>query len=154
MGSKCEKRVTKSGGYSPNQLVFGFNPNLPSVLNDFLPALEPTISSEIVRKNLEALHKARENFIKAESSEKIKRALRHKTRTFSDETFESGEKVFYRRKEGGWRGPGTVVGTDGKVILIRHGGSFYKCHPCHLLKAQRALQHLETGPFVIRPEKK
>ena len=46
-------------GYSPNQLVFGRNPNLPSVINDKPPGLEGTTSSEVVAKNLNALHEAR-----------------------------------------------------------------------------------------------
>ena len=57
--------------YSPNQLVFGFNVNTPTVLTDKLPALTSTTSSEIIRKNLEALHSARQNYIAAELSEKI-----------------------------------------------------------------------------------
>ena len=37
-------------GYSPNQLVFGYNPNFPSVLTNKLPAMESEskTSSEIV----------------------------------------------------------------------------------------------------------
>ena len=62
-------------GFSANQLVFGFNVNLPSVITSSPPALETT-SSETIRKNLNAMHSARENFIKAESSKRIKRALR------------------------------------------------------------------------------
>ena len=51
------------GGYSPNQLVFGRNVNMPTVLEDKLPALESNISSDIIHKNLEALHSARKTFI-------------------------------------------------------------------------------------------
>ena len=65
-------------GYSPNQLVFGSNSNLPSCLNDKPPALEGTTSSEVVVKNLSALHAARKAFIENEESEKLRRALRHK----------------------------------------------------------------------------
>ena len=46
-------------GFSPSQLVFGQNPNLPSVLNDKLPALGGTTSSEEVAKHLNAKHEAR-----------------------------------------------------------------------------------------------
>ena len=37
-------------GFSPFQLVFGRNPNLPNILEDKPPALEGTTSSEIVAK--------------------------------------------------------------------------------------------------------
>ena len=63
-------------GFAPNQLVMGRNATYPSVLYDKLPALENDFTSELVRENLNALHSARENFIKAESSEKLRRALR------------------------------------------------------------------------------
>ena len=68
-------------GYSPNQLVFGRNPNLPTVINDKPLALEGTTSSEVVAKNLNALHEARIAFIENEASEKLRRVLRHKDST-------------------------------------------------------------------------
>ena len=61
----AKNALQNRGGFSPNQLVFGFNPNLPSVISDLPPALEGTTASDIVRKNLEALHSARENYAKS-----------------------------------------------------------------------------------------
>ena len=60
------------GEFSSNQLVFSYNPNLPSVLVDKLPALEGTTSSDIVQQNMNAMHILRQNFIAVESSEKIR----------------------------------------------------------------------------------
>lgn len=68
-------------GYSPYQLVFGRNPNIPSALTDQPPALEGTTTSEVVRNHINALYSARQAFTKAESSEKIRRALRKQVRT-------------------------------------------------------------------------
>ena len=59
-------------GFSPNQLVFGKNPNFPNICDDLLPALENKTTSEIVAKNLNALHQARQNCVKSESSTKNK----------------------------------------------------------------------------------
>ena len=59
-------------GFSPSQLVFGRNPNHPSVLTNELPALEENASTLTVANNLKAMQKAREAFIKSEASEKIK----------------------------------------------------------------------------------
>ena len=56
-------------GFAPNQLVFGSNPSLPNIVNNNLPALGQVEGSEMVRMNLNALHSARREFIKAESSE-------------------------------------------------------------------------------------
>ena len=112
---------------------------MPTVLTDKVPAFESTTSSEILRKNLEALHTARTKFIEAESSERIRRALRKKVRSYADVKYESSDKVFYKRKGmKGWRGPAKVFGYDGTVVLVRHGTAYYRCHPCHLLKVSQA----------------
>ena len=139
-------------GYSPNQLVLGSNINLPSVLTDNLPAHEIP-QSEIVRQKLSALHNSRKNFIAAESSERIKRALRHPVRTYSEQIYEPGEKVYYKRKDyKGWKGPAKVLGKKGNFVLIRHGNAFYRCHPCHVMKVHSQggndsnRDHSEVGP--------
>ena len=130
--------LQNNNGFSPNQLVFGRNTNLPTVLSDRLPALEPTTSSDIVRSNLQAIHSARKNFVAAENSDRIKRSLRHQVRTFSDVRYDNGDKVYYKRKNTkGWKGPGVVLGQDGKFVLVRHGGAYYRVHPCQLLHVKQ-----------------
>ena len=43
--------------------------------------------------------------------------------------------VYYKRQNyKGWKGPAVVLGQDGQNVLVRHGGAFYRVHPCHLLK--------------------
>ena len=124
------------GRYSPNQLVFGTNVNLPSVITDLAPALESLTSSDIVRRNLNALHDARKNFIKTELSTKIKRALRQNVITYCEENYQNGDKVFDKRRSVKvWKGLATLLIKEGNFVLIRHGSSFYRCHPCHLTKA-------------------
>ena len=152
----AKNALQNASGYSPNQLVFGRNTNMPTVLTDLPPALENTTASDIVRKNLEALHAARKNFIEAESSERVRRALRHKVRSYADQHYESGQKVFYRR-EGvkGWRGPGTVIGVESKCVLVRHGAAIYRCHPCHLMRVDSvASTRVEDKPAVQTAAKK
>ena len=41
-------------GYSPNQLLFRKNPNLPNTLVNDLPALEETTSSKLIAEHLNA----------------------------------------------------------------------------------------------------
>ena len=69
------------GGYRPYQLVFGRNPNSPSVLHDEIPALEGCTISETVRNHINHLHASRNAFVAAETCEKIRRALRHRIRS-------------------------------------------------------------------------
>ncbi|CAG2237353.1 unnamed protein product [Mytilus edulis] len=99
--------------YSPYQIVFGRNPNLPSTLVNKPPALEgETMTSE--------------------SSEKIRRALRKQVRP-SGEKFRNGDKVYFLR-DNQWKGPGTVIGQDNVVVFIRYGGTYVRVHECRILR--------------------
>ena len=114
------------------------NVTLPSVLTGKPPALDSPCQSDLIGKKLAAIYSARQNFIKAESSERLKRAFRHQVRTYSEENHEAGDKVYYKRKSTkGWTGPAKVFEKEGNFVLITHGSSFYRCHPCHLIKVSR-----------------
>ena len=121
-------------GWSPYQLVYGSNPNLPGVLTDKPPALENTTISEKFARHLNALHSSRRAFVQAESSERIRRALRHKIRT-SGEYYQHGDRVYYKRDDDHrWKGPGIVIGQDGKVVFVRHGSMYVRVPPCRLIR--------------------
>ena len=121
-------------GYSSYQLVFGKNPNLPNIMTSGPPALEGSTTSEVLAKHLNVLHSARQAFIKSESDERIRRALRHKIRA-SEQRFENGDLVYYKRQgQEKWLGPGKVVFQDGRVVFVRHGGTFVRVSPNHLIK--------------------
>ena len=123
-------------GYAPNQLVFGRNPALPNVFIDRPPALTLTPCSEIVRNNLNAMHAARQDYVRLESSEKVKRALRHNIRSTEADDLHNGSQVYYKRNDSyQWYGPGVVIGRDGKQFLVRHGGVYVRVHACRLTSA-------------------
>ena len=120
-------------GFSPFQLVFGRNPVLPALQTDKPPALDNETTCDMLRKNLEAMHAARQAHIRSESSEKVRRALSHNIRTYSDVQFFTGDKVYYRRRSSKkWSGPATVIGKNGQQVLVKHGGEYYRVHPCRL----------------------
>ena len=120
-------------GFSPNQLVFGFNPNLPNIGEDSPSALENITPSQIVANNLIALRKAREEFLKADANERIRRALSQNIRKTEDENVVPGSYVYYKRNgEDKWRGPARVIGKDGKVNVLRHGGQMVRAHICRV----------------------
>ena len=119
-------------GFSPNQLVFGRNPNFPNVCDNALPALEGKTTSEI-RDNLNAMHLACQQFIKEESSDRLRRAIKHQTRTYSDIRYNTGDLVYYKRANNNeWKGPGTVIGQDGQHVLVKHASTYIRVHPCKL----------------------
>ncbi|XP_066911985.1 uncharacterized protein [Clytia hemisphaerica] len=129
-------------GFSPNQLVFGRNPNFPSVLTDKLPALEGKTTSEVVRDNLNAMHSARKAFVASEASEKIRRALRHNVGSSVDVKYVTQDSVYYKRKnDPKWKGPGTVIGQDGQQVLVKHGSVYVRVHPCRLMLEKSEVQY-------------
>ncbi|GAB1599884.1 hypothetical protein Ahia01_000265900 [Argonauta hians] len=120
-------------GFSPNQLVFGRNPNIPTVLDSKPPALEGVTSSKLIAQHLNAMHTARAAFIQAEASEKLRRALMKKTRMSTVHSYKTGDEVYYKRKDSRrWHGPGIVIGGINKQVFVKHGGTFLRINPCHL----------------------
>ena len=109
-------------GFSSYQLVLGANPRLPNVVYDKLPSLEGVTTSETVVAHLQGLHTARKEFIASESSERIRRALRHKVRA-CERSYANGEKVYYKRDADKWKGPAVVIGHDGNTYFLRHGAN-------------------------------
>ena len=121
-------------GFSSYQLVFGQNPNLPNVMTDNPPSLHGSTTSEMLATHINALHAARQAFIQSESSERVRRALRHKVRA-SEQKFSNGDRVYYKRQgKDRLLGPAKVVFQDGKVVFVRHGGVFVRVSPNHLIK--------------------
>ena len=96
--------------------------------------MENPEKSEAVTKHLTALHAARRAFTKAESSDRIYRALKHKVRV-SNEFFCNGDKVFFKRDDcNQWRGHVTVIGQNGKIVLITYGEQLVRVASCRLVK--------------------
>ena len=54
-------------------------------------------TSKILIDNLTAFHKAREASVASESSEKIRRALKHNLRTSADIKYVTGDSVYFKR---------------------------------------------------------
>ena len=124
-------------GYSSYQLVFGRNPNLPSIFTDKLPALSGETTSQIVGEHISALYATRKAYTEAECSERIRRALRKQTRTSTEEIYRNGEKVYYKRpNDAAWRGPAKVIGQDGVVVFVRHASQLVRVHVCRLQKVK------------------
>ena len=84
-------------------------------------------------KQLKALHRAREEFVKMEASERIARALAHQVRDSYKGEFTNGDSVYHKRNDSdAWRGSGVIIGRDGKQVLVCHGGVYVCAHTCRL----------------------
>ena len=98
------------------------------------------------------MHAAREEFVKNESCEKIRRALKHQVRPSSNVKFFIGDDVYYKRlKSRTWRGPATVIGQDGQQVLVKHGSYMYRVHPC-MLKLRQEASEVKTSNIEILPD--
>ena len=110
--------------------------------------LEPVTSSDIVRQNLTAIHSARKAFIEAESSEQISRALRQQTRQSNPHIFRNGDPVYYKRESSNqWKGPGSVIGVENQIVMIKHGGSYVKVHPCRVMLENSEFQWKQSPNY-------
>ena len=128
-------------GFSPYQLVFGKNPEVPNIMSyRNLPALNEETCSRIVAENLNAMESARKSFIQLENSGKIRRALRERVYERANARYFSGDVVYYKRtnNKGPWNGPATVVGHIDNNVLLKHGGSLVRIHPCKIILKQFA----------------
>ena len=144
-------------GFSPYQIAIGYTPQLPGVLNNTLPALEDGNVSQFLADNLCNMSAARKAFIQSESSERIRRALRHNIRPSSMNKFFTGDTVYYKRNDSKkWKGPGKVIGYDSQQILIKHGSVYVRVHPCRAMldreDHQQDSQLSEEPRIVIQNE--
>ena len=81
-------------------MVFGYNPNSPSVMQNKPPALE-VVADTLIASHLNALHSATKQFIENEADEKLHRALRHKKRLSTSTAFQSDDQMFCKRTDSG-----------------------------------------------------
>ena len=149
--------LDNNGGYSPNTLVFSFNPAVPNVFNSG-PSWQGELTSlDIVRYNLQALHKARQEYTIASNNEKIRRALKYKTRETTADEVSEGDLVYYKRqKDDLLRGPGTVAGKCGKTVIVKHGGDSFRVHAVSIMKAPEKVMDMNDVvemPREASPEK-
>ena len=114
--------------------MFRKKPNYPCAMNDKLPALQGVTSGELIAQHLNAMHSARKAFISCESSEKLRRALRHKTCDIMKIIYKSGDTVYCCKKDCSyWKGPGKVIGMENKQVFVRHGGTYWRVHPLMII---------------------
>ena len=93
-------------GFSSFQIVYGTNSTIPGITNSTPPSLSSEFASNDVREHLIRMHKAREAFRLADNDEKIKRALKSRISSYTNEMYESGDKVYFNEKDKtDWSGP-------------------------------------------------
>ena len=128
-----------NSGFSPNQKVFGRNVGGISNIEEMNPAqLEDTIESDKLAKIMEIQKRTKEEWMRLENEDRIKRALKGKIKIHNVEEAQLGDSFFYKReKEDKWRGPGKVIGIDGKTMVIKHGSLLRNVNRIHITRIQK-----------------
>ena len=147
-----------NGGDSPNQKVFGIYYRGKNEMEKCSPAeLEEGIDRA---KLMELQMLVKDKVQEKECRDRIRRALKGKIRVHRIEEAQVGDKVFYKKKgEEKWRGPGRIIGRDGKVVLVKHGALIREVNKIHITKLQKAGEKMEEkekkrGAMEERDEEK
>ena len=117
----CFARNNEVGplGFSPQQLTYGEGSMIPGIINGNIAIDSEVTDSEAVREHFERRRLARDIFLKADSSTRIKKILRSNVPKYNDETFNIGDKIWYHKDDfHKWDGPAIVTGFDGARSII------------------------------------
>ena len=142
-------------GFSSFQIVYGTNPKIPGITNSTPPSLSTDFTSKDVRNHLEKINKAREAFRTADNDERIKRALRSRIPSYTNEHFETEDKVYFKEKDKmQWSGPSTVIGQEGKIIFLKYGNKIRRVHMSRVIRVGNEYNQNEVkeSQDVKKPE--
>ena len=135
-------------GFSPFQLVFGESPKLPSVFTAGPPELEEVVMSKSVAEHINALHAAREAFIKCEADRVLKQALKSRIYTQSG-NISAGEWIYFKNKRK-WEGPVKVTTKDGKILYAIRKGRLLTINSDHATLAKFEGEFIENAASTER----
>lgn len=131
--------LSNTYGHSPYTLVFGRTPSIPSLDSvEMITTMNESTANKVLADHLNVMYLSRSAFLKANNSDKVKRALKSRIPNSEEEYF-SGDRVYFRRRNmRRWCGPATVIGKDGKIVFLRQGGSIMRVHATKCVLRERA----------------
>ena len=137
--TNAHNSLSNSYGFSPYILVFGRNPNIPGLDNiKLVTTLNESTVSKLLADHLNCMFMSRQAFLKANNSDRLKRALRDRIPNVEEEYFTGDSVYFKKHNQKRWSGPATVIGKDGKTVFIRQGGSILRVHVTKVILQSRA----------------
>ena len=56
--------------------------------------------------------------------------------------------MYYKRESSDqWKGPGSVIGIENQTVMIKHGGSYVKVHPCRVMLENSEFQGKQSANY-------
>ena len=138
-------------GVSPSMLVFGRNIVAhPDLCLDAPPSLEsPADISKRIASHLNAIAKAREAFIQAESNLTITDALKDKL-SHRPENLEVGKWIYFKNFETKqWQGPTKVIMIDNKNVFTIRNNKLVSINKDHVVLQRSEFENLQ--PYLTLP---
>ena len=155
--SSAKNNLRRRCGWAPCQIVFGKNPrdeaDLQFEVEEGGGQLLRT-ADDAQRRREVIRNAARIAFYQVRTEDKVRRGFSQKARV-KPRDLENGSMVLFWRKpankkNGLWKGPGTIIGRQEDNYWVSHGGRCYLCAPEHL---RRALPEEVGGLFALRATK-
>ena len=88
---------TNNKGFSAMQIVYGFNPTLPGLINSTPPGLDSDFTNKDIKNHMMRVHMARTAFREADNNERLKRSLKSRVNSGNYECFNMGNMVIFKR---------------------------------------------------------
>jgi hypothetical protein len=137
-------------GFSPCQMVFNQNPNLPTVLTSGPPGLEEVKLTAKVAKNLATMQAAKEAFIQCEADRTIAETLRARLYVSEGQKVEPGTWVYYKQHGRLWKGPVKIHSVDGKRLYAVRGGKLQCINRDDVILSRFEEQMIKEGTSFTR----
>ena len=119
-------------GFSPFQIVFGRNVWEDNIENELFISHG---TEKMVREHFKIMRDVERKYLEAESNTRIEAIERKKTNNNLNDKFDSVQRgdivQSFRRgikSEEQWRGPATVIGIDGTIVILRHVSRVVNSH--------------------------
>ena len=120
--------TTTATGWSPNQVVFGTNPVLPSLVETNPAMMKEEVVSKTLMENFNALNAARIKYNEALADNQVKKMLKAKLRR-NQTVFMPGDHIYWKvpNEQVDWR-QGKVLATEGKLLIVKYGAHIRRVH--------------------------
>ena len=151
--------LTRHDGYSPQQHVLGTDVRIPllGMVGEGNETLDSALQENEERhvRSQKIRLAARKAFLDADSEDRLRRAVRHRTRLNRGPFVVGDQVLIWRRapneKKHHWHGPGRVIGAQSDKVWVMYGAKVYRCAPEQVKHVDNEIVELASWlPITLR----